>query len=525
MEMQMITGSGSYLAHWAYMAPYPASYTPVEPTTIPISTASPQWAWTSGTPWRMVSPTVSGTLEPGRFVITAYNGGYFIGQGVDADGTSGFTALGSMTPEGKVLLSTIDDRTATLESLYGSITGDPSSASMLLGPYNNPTEITVLSLIAPYSQKLINNPAAIGAADSLYRIASSSAALSGQWLPILTAIDNLSGQGFSDAMSQTLPVLTGASSMATAQIQSAFNQITHDRQSYLGGLTTGGSFSGDRHVWAKAFGNWANQGDLNNVSGYSADTGGLMFGIDKNLSAQANLGLGFGVGQSSIKSNNSAASSNINLTSYQVGIYGGYEFDTKTALVYQLGGAINTNSSSRSLNAFSAVPGVGNNANGHYNSYVGYVGLGLNRQIPVTPQTTLTPELRLDYLSVQTDGYTESGGGNLSLKVSSQTYNTLYTSVNLRIEHVLTEAITLSGNLGASYNALDTKATLASAFVGGGPSFVTNGLSTSPWMFNAGLGLNGHINKTMTLSVSYNLGVSGSQFTGQMINAELKWLF
>ena len=524
MEMQMISGSSFYITHWAYMLPYPQSFTPAQPTTIPVTNASPQWAWTAGTPWKMISPTVFGTTVPGRLVVTAYNGGYFIGQGVGANGTTSFTALGSITPEGKVLLSTLADQDATLESFYGSITGDPSEASMVLGPYDSPTEITLLSLIAPYSTRLGNNQAAIGAAKALYAITASPASLSGQWVPILNTIDSLSGQDFTNAISQTLPVLTGASSMATSQIQSAYNQVIQERQAYLAGLASG-SFAGDRYVWGKVFGSLADQNDVNNVAGWSANTGALMFGFDKDVFAYANLGLSLAVGQSRLSSQSDAAPSSLDLTSYQIGIYGDYKFEGNTKLVYQIGGAINTNSSSRTLSAFSAVPGVSGNASGQYNSYVGYAGVGLNQQIRLTPQTTLTPELRLDYLSVNTDSYSESGAGNLGLNVSSQTYNTLHTTAKLRLDHDLIDGLRGSLTVGASYNALDTKATLSSSFLGGGPSFVTDGLSVSPWIFNAGVTLTGHINQTMTLGVSYNIDVSSSQFTSQMVSAELRVLF
>ena len=525
MEMQMISGSDTYVTHWAYMVPYPSSYTPAAPSTIPVTTASPQWAWTRGTPWKMVSPSLFGNSEPGRFIISDYNGGYFIGQGVDSTGATNFTALGSVTPEGRVLLNTITEDTATLDSFYGNITGNALAANMRLGPYGNSADIATLRLVAPYSQSLINAPAALGAADALYNIASSPTGLSSQWVPVLNQLESFTGLAFTSAISQTMPVLAGASSLATAQIQSEVNQITRLRQDALNAATMTHVFAGDRHVWGKAFGNRSSQGGLNNVPGYDTDTGGLIFGFEKAVSPGANIGLSVGFAQSHIESQSASAPSSLDMTSYQASLYGHYNPSPDWQLVYQAGAALYNNSSSRTLSSFSGVAGGSANASGHYNSYVGFAGLGLKKRMAISLATTISPEVRVDYTSVQTESYTETGADNLSLQVASQTFNTLYSSLGLRIDHALDDRLTLAANIGASYNALDTQAQLVSTFAGGGPAFTTTGLSTSPWLFNAGVGIYGLIQDGVRISLSYNLTQSNSQYTNQMVNIDLQVLF
>jgi outer membrane autotransporter protein len=524
MEMQMISGTSTYVTHWAYMTPYPASYTPSAPITIPVSNASPQWAWSSGTPWKIVSPTLFGNLKSGRFIISAYNAGYFIGQGVDSTGSASFTALGSVTPEGKVLFNTITDDTAALESFYGTLTGDALAASMRLGPYGNSSDIATLSLVAPYSQKLEAAPAAIGAADALYNIARSATGLSSQWVPILNNLESFNGTSFSSAVSQTLPVLVGASSLATAQIQSQINQITRLRQDHLSQATPNQSSARDQPIWGKAFGNWGSQGGLNDVSGYNTYTGGLAFGFDKALFPNAHVGLSIGFAQSQITSQSATAPSNLDMSNYQASLYGLYSPTPDWQWVYQVGAAMNNNRSSRTLSRFSEVGNIGN-ATAQFNSYVGFAGLGLQKRITMASTTTLTPEIRLDYISVQTEGYTETGAGNLNLKVSSQTFDTLYTTLGVRVDHALDERLTLSANVGVSYNALDTQAQLVSTFTGGGSAFTTHGLAVSPWLFNAGAGVHGFAHKNVRVGLSYNLSLSNSQYINQMLNAELQVLF
>ena len=97
MEMQMITGENLLITHWAYMTPYnPATFSPPVPQPI-LANSVPEWAWTSGTRWRIASPSMFGTTTPGRFVVSNYQNGYFWGNGAapSASSAGNFTLLGS----------------------------------------------------------------------------------------------------------------------------------------------------------------------------------------------------------------------------------------------------------------------------------------------------------------------------------------------------------------------------------------------------------------------------------------------
>ena len=362
---------------------------------------------------------------------------------------------------------------------------------------------------------------AAGAAGALDQIATDPGAMA----PVLDTLDGMSDQTQADAVEQTLPVVVGASSMVAAQNQIAFNRVVQARQAQIAGLSSGEAFAGNRDVWAKGFGNWANQGDLNNVAGYSVDGGGVAFGFDKQLSLKSNLGISLAYAYSSVSSNSAVAPSSVDINSYQLGLYGDYQLQPDLQLTYQLDGAINTNASTRSLSSFAGTTGVGANATGTYNSYVVHAGLGLKKFFSLNPSTRLTPEVRVDYTTVQTDAYTESGGGLLNLKVNSQTYETLYTSASLRVDHTLSNGLDISANIGVAYNALDNNAQLTSAYQGGGPAFVTNGLEISPWLYNAGVGIGGMVSKDVELNVRYDIDFSSTSYTNQMVSARVKVLF
>ena len=138
MEMQMITSPGLVVTHWAYMTPYnTAVFTPPAASQfVTTNITSPEWRWTAGTTWQIRSQTLFGTASPGTFKITDYSNGYYWGLGAPPlDSSAGnFTILGSMTPEGNVVLSRLDD--GVLTNLTGQVAGVGATGTMVLRPYD-----------------------------------------------------------------------------------------------------------------------------------------------------------------------------------------------------------------------------------------------------------------------------------------------------------------------------------------------------------------------------------------------------
>jgi uncharacterized protein with beta-barrel porin domain len=280
----------------------------------------------------------------------------------------------------------------------------------------------------------------------------------------------------------------------------------------------------------KGFGSWANQGNLNGVSGYKVNTGGLALGIDHELSPRANIGAVFAFANSGVNSNSSSAPSGMTINTYQLGAYGDYALRHDAHVNYQVDFGLNNNKEYRNLSAFNGVAGVstgtsGVNANGNYNSYVGHLGAGLRQFFPVAEKTTLIPSVRADYTTVQSNAYTETGAGSLNLNANSQTYNMLLVSADLKVDQMLTEKLKMSANVGAGYNTLNNQVQMTTAFQGGGPAFTTNGLQISPWLYSAGLGISGRISKDVEMNVRYDTQFSTSSYNNQMVSAKLKFYY
>ncbi|MGC2777843.1 MAG: autotransporter outer membrane beta-barrel domain-containing protein, partial [Bradyrhizobium sp.] len=493
----------------------PASFTPPPSAPVPANSV-PQWAWTAGTPWRIVSPTLFGTQAAGRFVITDYQNGYFWGAGAAPPGSSaaGFTLLGSVTPEGRVLFNTLSR--GNLTSLYGTASGSSSGAQMIASTYdvagNLTGDLATMALIQPYADTLRSSGGRVGleAAEVLYRLSTTSLGWTGSMVSGLAALDNLSGPSLSNAIKQTLPVLTGAASQATYVTQQAFRQTMTNRVEDVGGAGPG------RNVWVQPLGGTAQQSGRDGAPGYNASGGGLAFGADAAISSRALIGGVLAYSHQTITGGDDAVPNRLGIASYQLGLYGTYAISRDVTLDYQLDGGLSDNGESRSLSFMTA------SAGGSYRSYTGHAGAGLKTRIPLQDGFALIPSLRLDYGTVRSDSYRESGAGGFSLTIDPQTYQELTTTAGLRAVYQLSRQMRLTGDVGAGYNALNQRLQSGAAFSGGGDGFVTHGLGLSPWIYSAGLGLVAASNDRLDLSVRYGINATPSGLIQQSGHAVLK---
>jgi outer membrane autotransporter protein len=349
---------------------------------------------------------------------------------------------------------------------------------------------------------------AAGMLDSL----SAAPAMSG----VMTALNNLSGAAQANAIAQTLPAMAGGASLATTGSMQALNQIVQGRSNSLRGMASGDEYIGNRDVWMKGFGSWANQNDVNGVAGYKVNTGGLAIGVDQGFTPKLNIGAVLALSNSGVSSNSNSAPSGVTINSYQAGVYGDYAIEKNIIANAQADIGINQNKEYRNITF------MGTNANGTYNSYSGHLGTGVKYLMPINPENTFIPSVRVDYTTVQSQAYSESGAGALNLSVAKQTYNTLIPSADVRIDHSLDSKMTLSANAGAGYNTLNNQVSATSAYAGGGTTFATNGLQVSPWLYNAGVGVTGQIDKNLQLNVRYDNVFSPTGYMNQMVSAKLK---
>ncbi|MFG1419676.1 autotransporter outer membrane beta-barrel domain-containing protein [Xanthobacter sp. V0B-10] len=519
MEMQMITGTSLLVSHWAYMTPYdPAVFTPPAAQAVP-SNLSPQWAWTKGTPWRIVSPEAFGTTQPGTFIITGYKSGYFWGQGLRPDGTA-FSLLGSITPQGRVLFNTLTD--GTLASLYGGIAGNASDAGMALGTYDASAiftgDLTAAYVVRPYGETAAatGTVSALGAARTLYAVAGTEAGLLGAMAPVTRILNDLSGPALSAALSQTVPVLSGAAAEATAGTLRMLGQVAADRLD-----APAQPEAPERRAWMRPLGGGGRQSAIDGVPGYDMSGGGIAVGADGDIAPGTMAGAMLAFSSTSLTASADAARASVaagtaDLQSYVMGAYGTQALLPGLDLAVQVNAALVDTGTSRAI-AF-----MGTTAEADYRSRALQAGAALRRSFAVTEALTLRPALRLDYLEVSAPGYRETGAGPLDLSVEGQTWRELDVGAELAAFYRLGGTLTLTARGSAGYDTLGTPGPLAATFAGGGLPFLTPRLDVSPWLFTAGAGLTSAATETLDLGLQYDLQASPSGYLNQIGSLRLK---
>ena len=169
--------------------------------------------------------------------------------------------------------------------------------------------------------------------------------------------------------------------------------MIESRQDANRGLASGDEFLGDRQFWLKPLVSNARQDDRDGVSGFKADTYGLIVGLDGARSDALRLGAAFSYMHTKVDSNSTVAVQSANVDGYRLTGYGDYALDARTDLTFQADAGTGTNKGNRSIN----FGGISSLATSSFNSWNAHVGAGLSRSYDMSSATRFIPSVRADY--------------------------------------------------------------------------------------------------------------------------------
>lgn len=326
-------------------------------------------------------------------------------------------------------------------------------------------------------------------------------------------------QEVSDAVSQTLPLHTGASIAATQDALASVNQIVQARIEGSTGLSAGDQAFSDRHVWVKPFGSWAEQENRDGVAGYDARTRGLTVGIDGALSPQLRLGGALAYANIDIDGKSTVAKQSSEVDVYQLVGYGSYSLDERTNLNFQVDIGQGNSQGERRI-AFTQ-----STASSDYDSFTAHAGLGIGRNYVLDERTSITPSLRADYTWIKDQAYSETGAGALNLQVQSRKSDALVLALEGKLIRDLGNGTQLQANLGVGYDTLNERSSIVSAFAGApNAAFVTYGAEPSPWQVRGGFGLTHKTASGMEITGRYD-ALYKTDFLNQTVSVKLRWMF
>lgn len=417
--------------------------------------------------------------------------------------------LSSANPFTLYYINTSSTSCVTMTLVYFSWAGVTNSVADIhaSGPGSIATSCDALGVYD--STAILNNIAAQGAA----RVIDNSPAL-------VALFGNLSSdRQKSNAVTQTLPLLTGGSALAATASLSGINRVIQARIETNRGLSAGDSFDGDRYVWMKPFASWADQGDRDGVAGYKANTTGAVLGADTAVSERFRLGGAIAYARSDVTSRSDIAPQGADVDVYVLVGYGSYSVDATTDVNFQVDIGQNRTSATRGITFTSAI------ASADYGSLTAHAGAGIGRTFSVDGDTDVTPSVRADYTWIRDQAYSESGAGLLDLNVDSRSTEQLILGIDGKITHRLDEQWTISANAGIGYDTMNKQASITATFAGApGASFVTYGLDVSPWLIRGGLGATFRLKSGLELTARYD-AETRDNFLNQTASAKARWAF
>lgn len=318
---------------------------------------------------------------------------------------------------------------------------------------------------------------------------------------------------------QTLPLLTGNSLALANHTLGSVNSVIQSRVDAARGLASGDTFIGDRHLWLKPFATHSRQDNRNGVTGYSADTNGLVVGIDSTVTPGTELGLAFAYAKSDVSSNAAIPRQSADVNSYQLLLYGRQAMNAETDLLFQLDAGLLRNNGKRQIDL------AGLNATANYDSRTAHVGVGLDRRMQLDERTTFKPSIRLDYTWAEDAAYRETGAGGLNLQVQSRSTDALVLGLEGKITQDIREQLSATVNLGVGYDVYNRDAAITAAYAGAPEAaFVTYGIRQSAWLQRGGVGLVYTLANGSEITGRYDV-MSREGFLSQTASVRLRWMF
>lgn len=366
------------------------------------------------------------------------------------------------------------------------------------------------------SNSALGNKGGAGVAAKLDEIIALNP--SGDWQNVIGAFNHLSSdQEIKDATNQTTPALNGATNSAIIETMNTALRIVQARQKSNSGFSSGEDFSTKNNLWIKAFGSWGNQGNKDGVVGYDSNAYGFITGADQDVSDKTRLGVSVSYFNSKLTSNNS--NNLVNVDSFLGIAYGSYNLDEKTEVNAQIAAGYNRSNSSRYIN----FGGLNRVAKAGYDGWNFHAGTGVSHLVKLDRDTTIAPQIRLDYFNVGNGSYSESGAGALNLNVASQMQAQLIPAFEVKADHKFNNVFSLSVNGGLGYDLLHNHNSVSASFDSGG-EFITRGLAPSPWVVRSGVGLVWKQSDEMDFSLRYDRRDRGS-YDNQTVSLKLRRMF
>lgn len=272
---------------------------------------------------------------------------------------------------------------------------------------------------------------------------------------------------------QLQPEINGGARAASVAATGLTSSALNSRAQALG--ANSGEHLVDTGAWVKVLDGRSDQGMRSGISGYDADSQGLIIGADGKINNQTTVGLAFSHVTTDVSSDNG---NKTDVTTNALSAYGSWE-DGPVSVNGSLTYGKSDNESKRYVGS--------DRLKADYDSTTLAADLRAGYSINLDDQFTVQPVAATRYTKVDIDGFSESGSA-AALHTSGETLEVFEIGGGVMLDADF-GAFKPTASVMAYRDLAQDKSQTSSAFVLGGNTFVTSGVEATPWTYEAGLGL------------------------------------
>jgi uncharacterized protein with beta-barrel porin domain len=340
---------------------------------------------------------------------------------------------------------------------------------------------------------------------------------------LISALDSLEDpEELVRAVAQLVPILIGQGSQVAKQIIGQIGNLVSQRMSsgrVKGGVSSGDPMMADAHVWAKVLGTKAEQGEIDGIPGYDADSYSFTLGFDGDINDDTLVGLAFTYSEADIDGD-TIANSQMDIEGYQLTGYASYTLDESAFVDVLVTVGSNSNETSRQVN----IDTINLAAKADYDSWFTRVYSAIGRDYQVNEQLTITPMLSLGYTYIDEDSYTEKGLGDVGLDVEGRDEESAVAGLEILGVYDVDDQNRITTHVGMGYEMLSDSTIVSSSFIGGGSVFKTEGPDRDPENYRFGVGYELNASDSLELRVNYDYEAA-DEYDNQILSATARWMW
>ncbi len=307
-------------------------------------------------------------------------------------------------------------------------------------------------------------------------------------------------------------------------IAGSFSSMAALRQQelYWDSITAGGDRNHLWSVWGRAVSSRLDQDSDKGISGYTLDTAGAVFGMDRAFGPMLRAGLALGYSSSDLSWDDPDDSGQV--TGKHIEVYGSYRYKD-----FSFDGRLGYTSLDNSSYRFVETPFFNGRAGGSFGSRVVRASLTGGYDLLVFDKVHVVPTANIDYGHLDQDGFNENGLGDFALHIQRKAADLFTGGLGVRLMGLL------SGNTGWRFlpsagaslvhRFTDDSRTLTANFADypdSGFTVVAAGAADNE--LKANLGLSVDYNRNLSLYLNYEATLADG-CTNQMLSGGMVWWF